>query len=55
MKVRNLKIYTGDLVTLQEEYTQLGFDTSLVEGVLTVFTVRRKKAKDEDKKKSKRQ
>lgn len=54
MKVKNLKIYTGDLVTLQEEYTALGFDTSLDGGVLTVYTVRRKKAKTEDKKKSKR-
>jgi hypothetical protein len=54
MKVKNLKIYTGDLVTLQEEYTALGFDTSLDAGVLTVYTVKRKKAKADDKKKSKR-
>lgn len=45
MKPKNLKIYTGDLAVLQEEYTQLGFDTSLDAGVLTVYTVRRKKPK----------
>jgi hypothetical protein len=49
MKVRNLKIYTGDLATLQEEYTQLGFDTSLDNGVLTVYALKRKKAKKEGK------
>lgn len=56
MKVKNKKIYTGDLVTLQDEYTQLGFDTSLDAGVLTVYTVRRKKLKvdKDDKKRSKR-
>jgi len=52
MKVKNLKIYTGDLVTLQDEYTQLGFDTSLDGGVLTVYTVKRKKAKVKDDKKA---
>lgn len=52
MKVKNLRIYTGDLVTLQDEYTQLGFDTSLDAGVLTVYTIRRKKPKDKDAKKA---
>jgi hypothetical protein len=50
MKVKNLRIYSGDLATLQEEYTALGFDTSLDAGVLTVYTVRRKKEKKDDKK-----
>jgi hypothetical protein len=50
MKVKNLRIYSGDLVTLQEEYTALGFDTSLDAGVLTVYTIRRKKPKTDEKK-----
>lgn len=45
MKIKNKKIYTGDLKTLQEEYTMLGFDTSLDNGVLTVYTIRRKREK----------
>jgi hypothetical protein len=54
MKVKNLRIYTGDLVTLQEEYTALGFDTSLDAGILTVYTIRRKKEKKVEDKKGKR-
>lgn len=54
MKVKNLRIYRGDLATLQEEYTLLGFDTSLDGGVLTVYTIRRKKPKDKAEKKTKR-
>lgn len=54
MKPKNKKIYTGDLVTLQEEYTSMGFDTSLDAGVLTVYTVRRKKEKTEKNNKRKR-
>jgi len=50
VKPKNKKIYTGDLVTLQAEYTSMGFDTSLDGGVLTVYTVRRKKEKTDKKK-----
>lgn len=55
MKVTNKHVYNTDqdyLVTLREEYTQLGFDTDLSTGHLTVFTVRRKKAKAKDDKAS---
>jgi hypothetical protein len=50
MKPKNLKIYRGDLVTLREEYTMIGFDTSLDDGVLTVYTLKRKKPKSTDDK-----
>jgi hypothetical protein len=53
MKPKNKKIYTGDLLVLKEEYTALGFDTDLTDGVLTVFTIKRRKPK-EDKKGTKR-
>lgn len=49
MKIKNLRLYRGDLVTLRDEYTQMGFDTSLDNGVLTVYAIRRKKAKKDEK------
>jgi len=55
--VKNLKIYTGDLETLKEEYLSLGFDVSLDGGVLTVYALKQKKtkgAKPNDKKGNKR-
>lgn len=51
MKVTNKHVYNADqdyLVTLRDEYTQLGFDTDLSTGHLTVFTIRRKKPKAKD-------
>jgi hypothetical protein len=54
MKPKNKKIYEGDLVTLKEEYTALGFDTDLTDGVLTVFTIKRKKESKETSNRKKR-
>lgn len=57
MKVTNKHVYSEDqshLVTLQDEYTQLGFDTELTTGHLTVYTIKRKKPKAKDDKKGKR-
>lgn len=54
MKPKNKKIYTGNLPVLQEEYTMLGFDTSLDNGVLTVYTIRRKKEKKDPTNRKKR-
>lgn len=54
MKVKNLRIYTGDLERLREEYTMIGFDTSLDAGVLTVYTIRRKKEKKAEDRKPRR-
>lgn len=45
MKPKNLRIYRGDLKTLQEEYEEIGFETNLSGGVLTVFALRRKPEK----------
>lgn len=54
-KPRNLHIYNVDqevLATLRSEYIQLGFDTELERGHLTVLTrpKRHKKSKKEKKK-----
>lgn len=51
MKISNKHVYSEDqdhLVTLREEYIQLGFDTDLTTGHLTVYTIRRKKVKAND-------
>ena len=52
MKAKNRRIYSKDkevLVTLREEYIMLGFDTSLDEGCLTVYTLPRKKKSKVDR------
>jgi hypothetical protein len=54
MKVSNKHVYSDNqdwLSTIREEYTQMGFDTDLTSGHLTVYTIRRKsvKAKAGDK------
>lgn len=57
MKVTNKHVYSDDqewLKTLKEEYFQLGFDTDLAAGHLTVYTIKRKKPKDKDDKKGKK-
>lgn len=54
MKVKNLRLYTGDLETLKEEYLSLGFDVSLDNGVLTVYALKRKTKKKDDKKSGRR-
>lgn len=57
MKISNKHIYSIDqeyLKTLKEEYFQLGFDTDLSTGHLTVFTIRRKKPKVEKEDKNAR-
>lgn len=48
MAIKNLKIYRDsqeELKRLREEYTMIGYDTHLGNGVLTVFTLRRRKQK----------
>lgn len=53
MRPRNKRIYSLDkeyLTRLREEYTLLGFDTSLERGMLTVYALprkRKRKKKDE--------
>lgn len=47
-KMKNKRIYSDDaerLKTLQEEYTNAGFDSQISKGCLTVFVYRRKKVK----------
>lgn len=43
MRPKNLHIYRGDLKTLQEEYEEIGFETRLEPGHLTVFTLRKRR------------
>lgn len=53
-RARNLRIYNTDpevLATLRSEYIMLGFDTSLENGCLTVYALRRKKPKKKDNEK----
>jgi len=57
MKARNKRFYSTDreyLVTLRQEYIMLGFDTSLEDGVLTIYTYRRKQRKSEGNKSRRR-
>ncbi len=49
MKAKNKTIFQYDLETtkrLQQEYIDLGFDTSMDSGVLTVYALKEKKVKD---------
>jgi hypothetical protein len=61
MKNKNQVIYSEDndkLKRLQEEYTMIGFDTSLAPGALTVYAVprnaRSRKQKQQDSKRKPR-
>lgn len=53
-RARNKRIYSTNremLVTLREEFIMLGFDTRLDPGMLTIFTLpRRRKRKRKDEK-----
>lgn len=54
MKPRNRRIYSADqeyLATIRAEYIMLGFDTSLDNGVLTVYALPRKRKKSKAEKK----
>lgn len=48
MKIKNKRVYNSDptvLATLREEYTSMGFDTSMETGCLVVYVRKRKKPK----------
>lgn len=56
-KVKNKRIYNTDpevLATLRAEYILLGFDTSLEDGCLTIYTRKRKKPKGQKRDKVER-
>lgn len=48
-KIKNRKIYSDDqeyLIRLREDYSYIGYDTSLEDGELTVYAIPRKKLKE---------